>query len=109
MRIIARRTLLAYVETRKKSSDHKALKSAVDAWYAEASRAGWRSMQDIKDQYCNASVINSERVVFNIKGNDYRLVVAVDFERMVGFVKWIGTHAEYDKIDAAKVSYGSSR
>lgn len=109
MRIIARRTLLAYVEARKRSSDHKALKSAVDAWYAEATRAPWRSMQDIKDQFGSASIIDSERVVFNIKGNDYRLIVAFDFERVTGFVKWIGTHAEYDKIDAAKVSYGSSR
>jgi mRNA interferase HigB len=56
--------------------------------------------------YANASIVGSDRVVFNIKGNAYRLVVAVDYQRQVVFIKWLGTHAEYDKIDVKKVKYG---
>jgi mRNA interferase HigB len=64
-------------------------------------------MADVKGQYRNASVVTAERVVFNIKGNDYRLVAAVDFEKGIVWIKWVGTHAEYDKIDVAKVKHGS--
>ena len=105
MRIIARRTLLKFVESKRRASHHAALKVAVDAWFAEASKANWRDMADIKARYVTASVVNSERVVFNIKGNDYRLVVAIDFERSIAWIKWIGTHKDYDKIDIRKVEY----
>ena len=81
----------------------KAVKAALVVWFAEVSRATWSRMVDVKSRYATASVINSERVVFNIKGNDYRLVVAMDFEKQIALVRWIGTHAEYDKIDVAKV------
>ena len=56
--------------------------------------------------YATASIIDAERVVFNIKGNDYRLIAAVDYERQSVFIKWLGSHAEYDKVDARKVEYG---
>jgi mRNA interferase HigB len=62
-------------------------------------------MADVKQRYAHASIVNSERIVFNIKGNDYRLVAAVDFERSALWIKWIGTHRQYDKIDAATVEY----
>jgi mRNA interferase HigB len=105
MRIIARRTLLEFVESKRRVAHYAALKAAVDAWFAEANKASWRDMADIKARYVTASVVNSERVVFNIKGNDYRLVVAIDFERSIAWIKWIGTHRDYDKIDVRKVEY----
>jgi mRNA interferase HigB len=105
MRVIARRTLLEFVASRSRARDHQALRASVEAWYREVSRATWSSMADIKRQYGNASPINAERVVFNIKGNHYRLIAAVDFRRRVLFIKWIGSHADYDTIDAATVQY----
>jgi mRNA-degrading endonuclease HigB of HigAB toxin-antitoxin module len=56
-------------------------------------------------EYANASIVGNDRVVFNIKGNSFRLVVAVDYPRQVVFIKWVGSHLEYDRIDAAKVNY----
>ena len=82
---------------------HKALKSALDAWYSEARKADWSKMQDIKDRYATASVISAVRVVFNIKGNDYRLVAAVDFGKKIVLLRWVGTHEDYDKIDVKTV------
>lgn len=69
-------------------------------------RADWRTPADVKRAYSNASIIDDERVVFNIKGNAYRLVAAIDYVRQTLFIKWIGAHAEYDKIDVRKVQYG---
>lgn len=64
-------------------------------------------MNEIKQLYRSASVVSSDRVVFNIKGNDYRLVTAVDFRHAIVFIKWIGSHREYDMIDVRKVAlYG---
>lgn len=62
-------------------------------------------MADVKRLYATASVIGSERVVFNIKGNDYRLVVAVDFEKAIVWIKWIGTHRDYDRIDVKEIDH----
>lgn len=82
------------------------MKAALDAWFDEASTASWKNTADIKRLYATASVVSAERVVFNIKGNDYRLVVAVDFEKAIVWIKWIGTHKAYDKIDVTEVRYG---
>jgi mRNA interferase HigB len=73
------------------------------AWYADASRADWRRPADIKAAYRSASFIANHRVVFNVKGNDYRLVVAVHYNRGMMFVRFVGTHREYDRIDAATI------
>lgn len=105
VRLFSRNTLAAYVKSRRGRKDHDALKSAVDAWVAEAEAARWTKMADVKAAYATASVINAERVVFNIKGNDYRLVVAFNFPFGGAFVKWIGTHKDYDKIDVETVEY----
>jgi mRNA interferase HigB len=105
MRIIARRTLIEFIESKKRHADHKALSQAVQAWFAEAKKAEWSSMSEIKELYRSASVVSADRVVFNIKGNDFRLVAAVDFKRAILFIKWIGTHKDYDKIDVKKVKY----
>lgn len=73
------------------------------AWYAIARRAQWRSPADVKAAYRSASFIAGNRVVFNIKGNDYRLVVAVHYNRGMMFIRFVGTHRQYDAIDAASV------
>ncbi len=73
------------------------------AWYALASRADWKTPSDVKEAYRNASFIANNRVVFNLKGNDYRLVVLVRYDRGLIFVRIIGTHQQYDKIDAATI------
>jgi mRNA interferase HigB len=69
----------------------------------EASKAQWKQPADIKAQYCHASILKNRRVVLNIKGNDFRLIVAIAFNLSIVYVKFIGTHAEYDKIDAETV------
>jgi len=73
------------------------------SWVDEVKKAAWRQPADIKDQYRSASVLKNRRVVFNIKGNDYRLVVAVAYRYQAVYVKFVGTHAEYDAIDAETV------
>jgi mRNA interferase HigB len=105
MRIIARRTLRDFVSRLAGHKDQAAVASALSAWFAEASRANWASAADVKRSYATASVVTAERVVFNIKGNAYRLVAAVDYEKGIVFIKWIGSHAEYDRIDVTEVRY----
>ena len=82
---------------------HPASKHALQTWFEDASRASWRSPQDIKLRYCSASFVSSNRVVFNIKGNDYRLVVAVAYRFGAVYIKFLGTHKQYDALDAATV------
>ena len=105
MRVIARRTLREFVESRAGYSDHRALKAALDAWFDEVRKAHWGSTADVKRLYRSASVVSAERIVFNVKGNDYRLVAAVDFEKSIVWIKWIGTHADYDRIDVTEVEH----
>lgn len=105
MRIISRKTLRAFVAVRTGHKDQPALKAALDAWFAEVSRANWTSTVDVKRLYATASIINANRIVFNIKGNDYRLVVAVDFDKAIVWIKWIGTHRDYDRIDVKEVQH----
>ena len=106
MRIIARRTLRAFVATRTGNKDQPALKAALDSWFAEVSKADWISTADVKKLYATASIVSAERIVFNIKGNDYRLVVSVDFEKAIVWIKWVGTHKDYDLIDVKEVQHG---
>ncbi|MGV2052493.1 type II toxin-antitoxin system HigB family toxin [Agrobacterium sp. 22-209-1] len=106
MRIIARRTLREFVESLAGQKDQSAVKAALDAWFDEVSKAEWANSADVKRLYATASIVSAERVVFNIKGNDYRLVVAVDFEKSIVWIKWIGTHKAYDKIDVTEVKHG---
>ena len=73
------------------------------AWHAIASRVRWTSPADIKAAYRNASFIAGNRVVFNIKGNDYRLVVAMHYNRQIAYIRFVGTHRLYDQIDATTV------
>jgi mRNA interferase HigB len=106
MRIIARRTLNEFVASLVGHKDRPSVKGALDAWYHEAKKASWKNAADVKRSYATASIVSGGRVVFNIKGNSYRLVVAMDFEKRIAWIKWIGSHKHYDKIDVAKVKYG---
>ena len=105
MRIIARRTLREFIASRAGHKDQSALKAALDAWFDEARKAQWKSAADVKRVHATASVVTSERIVFNIKGNSYRLVVSVDFEKRIVWIKWLGTHRDYDRIDVTEVEH----
>lgn len=97
MRIIAVSTL------REFWGKHPAAREPLSAWVAIVSHAKWKQPADVKAQYHNASILKNRRVVFNIKGNDYRLIVAIAYELGVVYVKFIGTHAQYDAVDAETV------
>ena len=106
MRIIARRTLRDFVNRLVGHKDQAAVRGAVDAWFAELSKSTWSGSAELKKAYATASIVTSDRVVFNIKGNSYRLVAAIDFERQILWIKWIGSHRDYDRIDVTKVEHG---
>ncbi|MBO0765694.1 MAG: type II toxin-antitoxin system HigB family toxin [Hyphomicrobiaceae bacterium] len=106
MRIIARSTLRKFVKSLAGRSDQRAVSAALDAWFHEVRRARWQNAADVKRSYATASIVAADRVVFNIKGNAYRLVAAVDFEKHAVWIVWLGSHEDYDKIDASTVRYG---
>jgi mRNA interferase HigB len=97
MRIIARSTLRSFWE------QYPDAEQPLKTWFYEASRANWQNPSDIKSLYLNASIIANNRVVFNIKGNDYRLIVHVRYDIGIIFIRFIGTHKEYDKIDSTTI------
>jgi len=97
MRIVAKRTLRLYWE-----QEHEA-EQPLRSWFAIASKADGSSPRDVKATYGNASVVGGNRVVLNIGGNRYRLIVRFDYPRRIGFVRYIGTHAQYDQVDASNV------
>ena len=99
MRIIAFRTLRAFFEKPEYADSEASLR----AWYHDVKTAQWISSNDLKQHYKNASIVGEGRVVFNIKGNAYSLVVEVDYEFQVVFVRFIGTHKQYDKIDVKTI------
>ncbi len=92
MNIISKRTLVQFYEK------HPQAKTPLEVWHQDAKKAEWKTPDDIKKVYSSASFLEDNRVVFNIKGNDYRLVVHIDYLRKIVRVKFIGTHSEYDKI-----------
>ena len=100
MRVISKQTLRRFCESAPGRQDAR---RALEAWHREARRAAWASPQDIKRLYASASVLKGGRIVFNICGNRYRLVVRINFSQGIVFVRFVGTHAEYDAIDAETV------
>jgi mRNA interferase HigB len=78
-------------------------KPGLDAWFHEAENADWASPAQLKDQYATASVLKNGRVVFNVGGNKYRLVVRINYAYRVVYVRFAGTHREYDQIDAQEI------
>ena len=96
MHVIKRRTLIEFYKRPGCRDSEGPLK----AWFQEAKSADWKSPADIKKQYASASILKNNRVVFNIGGNKYRLVVKINYVTKTVFIRFIGTHKEYDKIDA---------
>ena len=109
VRIIARSTLSGFVVNRVERRLRRVVKEQLDSWFALASRAAWRNPAELKEQFQSASIISGERVVFNIRGNEFRLVVAVDYGHGIVLILWLGTHREYDQIDVAQVKFEKER
>ena len=97
MRVISKRTLRQFWEK------YPNAKGPLEAWHAETLKARWENPQQIKEQFRSASILKGGRVVFNIGGNKYRLILSMDFERQASYVKFVGTHRQYDSIDAETV------
>jgi mRNA interferase HigB len=93
-RIFAKSTLREYWEK------HPASEQYLKTWHDTVMSSDWKTPNDIKQTYANASILKNRRAVFNIKGNSYRLIVKFNFEKQWAFIRFIGTHTEYDKIDA---------
>jgi mRNA interferase HigB len=98
--VISKQTLRRFWESALGRRDAR---RALEAWHREARRAAWTSPQDVKQLYASASVLKGGRVVFNICGNRYRLVVRISFSQQIVFIRFVGTHAEYDAIDAETI------
>jgi len=96
MHVISRKTLKEFYE----QPDHRDAEGLLKAWFHEAKRADWKTTADIKALYRSADILKNNRVVFNIGGNKYRLVVKINYPTKTVFVRFIGTHKEYDRIDA---------
>ena len=97
MRVISRKKLLEYWQV------HPDAEEPLKAWYAEAKHSSWRTPDDIKQRYRSADFLPGNRVVFNIKGNNYRLVVKIHYNTGIVYIRFVGTHTEYDQIDAVKI------
>ncbi|MGB0504764.1 MAG: type II toxin-antitoxin system HigB family toxin [Pikeienuella sp.] len=97
MRIIARKRLREFGDRFPDANEQ------LSAWWFEANAATWKNHADVKAQYRSASLLKKSRVVFNICGNKYRLIVRFDYEMQLGFIRFVGTHKEYDKINAEEV------
>jgi len=99
MRVIAIKTLKEYI-----AEFHQA-EQALLSWHEEVVLASWNNPNELKAKYRNASILNEKRVVFNIHGNSYRLIVDIEYRLKIVFVVWFGTHKQYDQINAKTISY----
>ncbi len=97
MRILSRRTL------REFWTKHSECKDSLQTWYRETEKSNWKNINDLKSEYPNASILTKNKIVFNIKGNKYKLIVKINFEYQISWIRFIGTHAEYDKINAGEL------
>jgi len=97
VRIIARGTLRDFWEANKDAEQ------PLKAWFQEATKSDWANPEEVKALYGNASIIGDNRVVFIIAGNKYRLIVKFNYPYRVGYIRFVGAHGEYDKIDAEKI------
>ena len=97
MRVIARKILLEFW------AKHSDCEQQLKAWYQEVEKAKWNNLNELKLEYPNASILENNRVCFNIKGNNYRLIVKINFPYQMVWIRFIGTHAEYDKINANQI------
>lgn len=99
MRIISKRVLIDFYSNPQYSD----AKTPIEAWYSEAKITTWQDPSEIKSSYRNASILKNNRVVFNIAGNKYRLIVSINYPAQIMYIKFIGTHQQYDKINANTV------
>ncbi len=97
MRIISKKTLREFWEK------HKDSEQQLKSWFQETNSVEWKNPKQIKKEYPSASFLANNRIVFNIKGNKYRLIVKINYDHNILWVRFIGTHAEYDKINATKI------
>jgi mRNA interferase HigB len=97
MRIIARRTLREFWEK------HPGAEQSLKSWFKEASVASWKSPNEVRRQYRHSSVLPGNRVVFNIGGNKYRLITQINYEFKIVYIRFVGSHAAYDKVDAERI------
>lgn len=97
MRIIARKTLREFWEK------HPDAEQPLRAWHDKVKKADWKSLADVKRDYRTASFVANNRVIFNVKGNDYRLVTMIEYLRGVVYIRFVGTHREYDKVDVTVI------
>ncbi len=97
MRIISKKILRDFW------AKHPDCEQQLKAWYQETGKSQWKTPNNIKKEYPAASFIAGNRVVFNMKGNNYRLIVKINYDYQMVWIRFIGTHPEYDKIDAAKI------
>jgi len=95
MRIISKKTLKDFYE----QSKYRESKSALEAWHKEVLKLEWKNPNQVKEMYRSASIIGDEKVVFNIAGNKYRLIVSINYDAQIVFIKFIGTHKQYDKVN----------
>ena len=101
MRIVKEKTLIEYCRLEK----YKPAEDSIKALVYELKYSRWDNSNDLKAKFRNASIISSKRVVFNINGNSYRLVVDIEYKVGIVFIVWFGTHEEYDKIDVKRINY----
>jgi len=99
MNIINRKTIIYY------TNKYPNAKNQLLIWYNEILKQDFDNFNELKEMFGNASIVNSQRVVFNIKGNDFRLIVSINFRSKACYTIWFGTHKEYDKINAATIKY----
>lgn len=97
MRILAIKTLKQFWEA------YPQAKQSLLAWHEETEIAQWNNPNELKQQFRNASIVSEKRVVFNVHGNSYRLVVDIEYRLKIVFVVWLGTHKQYDKVDVKKL------
>ena len=97
MRIIARSTLRDYW------GKYPGAELPLKVWYVQVKKAEWKTSNELKARFGNASIVGNDRVVFNVKGNEYRLIAAIDYRKQIVWIRFIGTHKAYDKIDAKTI------
>jgi mRNA interferase HigB len=102
MKILVKKTILYYI------NKYPTAKTALLIWHTEFSKQEFTNFNELKKVYGNASIVNNNRVVFNIKGNDFRLVVSINFSQAACYVIWFGTHKEYDKINVETVAFDTT-
>jgi len=102
MKILIKKTILYYIKKYPTASTQLLI------WYNEFSKLTFKNFNELKMVYGNSSIVNNNRVVFNIKGNDFRLVVSINFLQQACYVIWFGTHKEYDKINVETVEFDTT-